>query len=29
MKFLEDPFQTAGVGFALTIVLVVFWLAIR
>lgn len=29
MKFLEDPFQTAGVGFALTIVLVIFWLAIR
>ncbi len=29
MKFLENPFQTAGVGFALTVVLVIFWLAIR
>ncbi len=28
MKFLENPFQTAGVGVALTIVLVIFWLAI-
>ncbi len=29
MKFLENPFQTAGAGFALTVVLVIFWLAIR
>ncbi len=29
MKFLENPFQTAGAGFALTIVLVIVWLAIR
>ncbi len=29
MKFLENPFQTTGVGFALTIVLVIVWLALR
>ncbi len=29
MKFLENPFQTAGVGFALTFVLVIVWLALR
>ena len=29
MKFLENPFQTAGVGFALTVVLVSIWLALR
>lgn len=29
MKFLESPYQTIGVGFALTVVLVVFWLMIR
>lgn len=26
MNFLEDPYKTMGAGFALTIVLVVFWL---
>jgi hypothetical protein len=29
MKFLENPFQTAGAGFALTIVLIIAWLAMR
>lgn len=29
MKFLENPYQTMGAGFVLTIVLVIFWLAIR
>lgn len=29
MKFLEDPYQTMWAGFGLTIVLVIFWLAIR
>ena len=28
MRFLEDPYKTMGAGFALTIVLVVFWLLI-
>lgn len=27
MKFLEDPYQTLGAGFALTVVLVILWLA--
>src|SRR4029079_3659807 len=27
MKFLEDPYQTIGAGFALTVVLVVLWFA--
>jgi len=29
MKFLEDPYQTMGAGFALTVVLVIFWLMVR
>ena len=28
MKFLEDPMQTMGAGFALTIVLIVMYLGI-
>lgn len=29
MKFLEDAYQTMGAGFALTVVLVIFWLMAR
>jgi hypothetical protein len=29
MKFLEDPYQTMAAGFGLTVILVIFWLAIR
>src|SRR5579884_2316607 len=28
MKFLEDPYQTLGAGFALTVVLAIVWIAI-
>ncbi len=29
MKFLEDPYQTMGAGFALTVILVILFLAVR
>jgi hypothetical protein len=28
MKFLEDPYQTMGAGFALTVILVILFLAV-
>jgi hypothetical protein len=29
MKFLENPYQTMGAGFALTVILVILFLAVR